>query len=303
MDSPKMQTETYHPRLESRSSRYEIRGVDYHIREWGEPGHPLLILLHGWGDCSASFQFLADNLEQEWFIVAPDWRGFGETQHRASSYWFPDYLADLDVLLSIYSPGEPVNLLGHSMGANAAGLFAGVFPERVKAFVNVEGFGLADSDPASAPGTYRRWIETSRIMPGYRHYDDFDALAMRILKRSPSMGEDKALFIARSWAERDDDGRVVLRADPAHKLPNAVQYRRAEARACWAEVAAPVLLILGEDTDFRAEFKDWLDPDDSKHPFHGAHTEVIPGAGHMVHFEQPAALARAVERFLETMRR
>ena len=168
----------------------------------------------------------------------------------------------------------------------------GVFPERVRTFVNVEGFGLADSDPADAPKTYRRWIQNARVMPGYQSYDDFDALAARILKRSPSMGMDKALFVARSWAHLDDDDRVVLRADPAHKLPNAVQYRRAEAEACWEQVVAPVLLVMGENTDFRAELKPWLDPDESRHPFRGAHTEMIPGAGHMVHFEQPAALAR-----------
>ena len=289
----------YRPRVESRSAWHDIRGVRYHVREWGDHDHPLLVLLHGWGDCSASFQFVVDELEYDWFVIAPDWRGFGLTAQRVWGYWFPDYLADLDGLLSIYSPGEPANLLGHSMGANAAGLYAGIFPERVKAFVNVEGFGLADSDPADAPKTYRRWIENARVMPGSQSYDDFDALAARILKRNPSIGMDKALFVAQSWAVQGDDGRIVLRADPAHKLPNAVQYRRAEAEACWDRVTAPVLLVIGEDTDFKAELKPWLDPDESRHPFRGAHTEVIPGAGHMVHFEQPAAIARATESFLE----
>jgi pimeloyl-ACP methyl ester carboxylesterase len=293
-----VRAEAYRPRLQSRNAWHDVRGIRYHVREWGDRHHPLLVLLHGWGDCSASFQFMVDELSRDWFVIAPDWRGFGMTKQRVWSYWFPDYLADLDVLLSIYSPDEPARLLGHSMGANAAGLFAGVFPERVKAFVNVEGFGLADSDPADAPKTYRRWIENARVIPGYQTYDDFDALAARILKRNPSIGMDKALFIARSWAEQGDDDRIVLRADPAHKLPNAVQYRRTEAEACWARVEAPVLLVLGADTDFKAELKPWLDPDENRHPFRGAHTEVIPGAGHMVHFEQPAALARVSETFL-----
>ena len=91
----------------------------------------------------------------------------------------------------------------------------------------------------------------------------------------------------------------MLRADPAHKLPNAVQYRRAEAEACWDHsVTAPVLLVVGENTDFKAAVKQWLDPDEARHPFHGAPTKVIAGAGHMVHFEKPAELAAATEAFL-----
>lgn len=257
-----------------------------------------MVLLHGWGDTGASFQFMVDELEKEWFVIAPDFRGFGQSHLRTESYWFPDYVADVDVLLSIYQPDEPVNLLGHSMGANAAGIYAGVFPERVRAFVNVEGFGLVDSDPANAPANYRRWIEQSRTMPAYREYNDFDTLAERIRARSPQMAKDQALFVARQWAELGDDGIIRLRADPAHKLPNAVQYRRAEAEACWDLVTAPVLLVVGENTDFKAAMKTWLDPDESRHPFHGAETVEIPDAGHMVHFEAPRARAHAAEAFL-----
>jgi len=291
-------SQIYAAQVRSQSAWHDIRGVRYHVREWGDGRNPLLVLLHGWGDCSASFQFLVDELRRDWFVVAPDWRGFGLSHYRCQSYWFPDYVADLDRLLTIYQPGEPVNLLGHSMGANAAGLYAGIFPERVRSFVNVEGFGLADSDPAAAPANYRRWIEGGRTMPAYATYRSFDELANRIRQRSASMGREKALFVARSWATEDDDGSIVLRADPAHKLPNAIQYRRAEANACWASVTAPVLLVIGEQTDFTAAVKSWLDPDESRHPFRGAKTAVIAGAGHMVHFERPAELAGVTEAFL-----
>jgi pimeloyl-ACP methyl ester carboxylesterase len=291
-------SQIYEPRVESRSARHRIRGIDYHVREWGDPAQPLVVLLHGWGDCSASFQFTVDAMSSNWFVIAPDWRGFGLSHFRTDTYWFPDYVADLHALLSIYTPDAPANLLGHSMGANAAGLYAGVFPERVRTFVNVEGFGLANSDPAAAPQNYRRWIERAAAVPAYRSYPDFDALAERILARSPSMGRERALFVARHWAEQADDGSIVLRADPSHKLPNAVLYRRAEAEACWDKVTAAVLLVVGADTDFKASIKDWLDPDESRHPFHGAPSHVIDGAGHMVHFEQPDELAAATEAFL-----
>ena len=291
-------SQNYSPGVLPVSAWHDVRGVRYHVYEWGDRSQPLLVLLHGWGDCGASFQFMVDELERDWFVVAPDWRGFGRSALRTSSYWFPDYIADLDTLLSFYQPDQPANLLGHSMGANAAGIYAGVFPERVRAFVNVEGFGLADSDPANAPANYRRWIEQSRQMPDYATYREFAELAARIQRRSPALSADRALFIARHWAARGEDGLIRLHADPAHKLPNAVQYRRAEAEACWNLVTAPVLLVVGENTDFMAAMKTWLDPDVSRHPFRGAETVQLAGAGHMVHFEAPGELARAVEAFL-----
>lgn len=290
-------SQNYEPGNRATSTWVDVRGVRNHVLEWGDRNNPLLMLLHGWGDCAASFQFLVDELKADWFVVAPDWRGFGQSQHRSRGYWFPDYLADLDVLLTRYQPDQPTHLLGHSMGANVAGLYAGIFPERVKTFVNVEGFGLADGDPSNAPAHYRRWITQSRNMPAYATYQSFEELADRIVKRNSAMSRDKALYVARHWAARRDD-LVVLRADPAHKLPNAVQYRRAEAEACWDKVTARVLLVVGANTDFTAAAKSWIDADESAHPFRNEQTTVIPGCGHMVHFEQPAALAEAVEGFL-----
>lgn len=290
-------SQIYEPKRGSVDVRVDVRGVGYHLLEWGDRNNPLLMMLHGWGDCAASFQFLVDELREDWFVVAPDWRGFGRSHHWAASYWFPDYLADLDVLLTHYQPEQPLHLLGHSMGANVAGLYAGVFPERVQSLINIEGFGLTDGDPSNAPANYRRWISQSRKTPVHSIYQSFEELADRILKRNPAMSRDKAIFIAQHWAATDNDS-VVLRADPAHKLPNAVQYRRAEAEACWQNVTARVLLVVGEDTDFTAAAKSWIDPDESAHPFRNEQTAVIPGCGHMVHFEQPARLAEAIEGFL-----
>ena len=289
--------ETYRPRITRRSARHQIRGVDYHVSEWGDAGQPLMVLLHGWGDTGSSFQFFVDMLAKDWFVIAPDWRGFGETACRAQSYWFPDYIADLDLLLDHYSAQQPARLIGHSMGANVAGLYAGIMPERVAAFINIEGFGLVESDPGNAPAHYRRWLEKSRQMQAYSTYSEFDELVQRILKRSPRMDRDKALFVASLWAAKEDDGTIVLRADPAHRLPNAVQYRRAEAIACWEEITAPVLVVKGEESDFFAGTTNEVGPNEID-AFTRAESVVIPGAGHMVHFEQPGALAAAVEAFL-----
>ncbi len=286
----------YQANTKARSVRHRVRGVDYHVTEWGQAQCPLLVYLHGWGDAGSTFQFVVDELKQDWFVIAPDWRGFGESKVEAESYWFPDYLADLDAILEIYSPDVAVRLVGHSMGANVASLYAGAMPERVVALVNVEGFGLSDSDPEDAPGRYRQWIEAGRSLPAYSSYESLEELAPRIMRRSPRLSEDRALFVADKWAESHADGVIRIKADRAHKLPNAVLYRRQEAVACWRNVAAPVLTVVGSDTDITGDLKSWIDAETC--PFSNSESVTIAGAGHMVHFDQPASLAELIEEFL-----
>ncbi|WP_230370551.1 alpha/beta fold hydrolase [Paludibacterium denitrificans] len=95
-------------RHNSRSETCLINQRRYHVRHWGPADAPLLVLLHGWMDCSATFQFTVDALQHEWHVLAPDWRGFGHSQWNDGSYYFPDYLADLDALLARYSDNQPV---------------------------------------------------------------------------------------------------------------------------------------------------------------------------------------------------
>ena len=61
----------------SAATTVPIRGLDYHVRTWGDAGAPTLFMLHGWMDVGASFQFLIDALTRDWRVIAPDWRGFG----------------------------------------------------------------------------------------------------------------------------------------------------------------------------------------------------------------------------------
>ena len=283
----------------SESEFFQIRGLRYHVRRWRAAGAPKMVLLHGWMDVSASFQFMVDALESEWDVYAPDWRGYGLTDWgKSDCYWFPDYLADLDRLLDLVDPA-PVNLIGHSLGGNVAALYAGARPQRVRRFVNLEGFGMAPTRPEQAPQRYARWLDELREPRRLRPYASFAELADRLQAANPRLARDKAEFLARHWGQQAEETGVVLRGDPAHKVVNPVLYRFEEALACWRAVTAPVLWVDAEESETRARLK--LAAEDlaeRRAAFADLRHVTIPAAGHMLHHDQPAAVARIVEEFL-----
>ena len=86
--------------------------------------------------------------------------------------------------------------------------------------------------------------------------------------------------------------------DPAHKRVNPILYRRAEVEACWAEVRAPLLYVAGEESDFLERLQGAGAPEQVRHLVPQLEPRVVAAAGHMVHHDQPAAVARLLEEFL-----
>ena len=161
----------YQPRRQWRSQMLPVRNMHYHQRSWEpepvsgiDPELPVLVLAHGWMDVAASYQFVVDAFSDAFVqgrrILAHDWRGFGlsRSAEPCDSYYFTDYLADLDMLLEQISPDRPIDLVGHSMGGNISCMYAGARPERIRRFVNLEGFGMAPTTPEQAPGRLAQWI-------------------------------------------------------------------------------------------------------------------------------------------------
>jgi pimeloyl-ACP methyl ester carboxylesterase len=264
-------------------------------------------MLHGWMDVGASFQFLVDALVGEWFIIAPDWRGFGRSEWCSDGYWFADYLADLDALLDHFSPDEAARVVGHSLGGNVVCLFAGLRPERISRAVSLDGFGIPAESPALAPDKISKWLEALRDPPSFAPYPSIAAVADRLQRNNSRLSRDKAEFLAAHRAEVLPDGGARLLSDPRHKLPFPLVYRIEEALAVWRRVTSPVLWIGAEDSfvlRWLAGGKNASKSDgetalkERMAAFSDLKLITIPDAGHMLHHDQPAAVAAAIESFL-----
>ena len=289
----------YHPQKESSLVSVQIRGLNYAIHTWGDPSRRPLFLLHGWADCGHSFQFLAESMPSDYYLIAPDWRGFGETEWSEQGYWFPDYLADLDAILEFFSANEPVLLVGHSMGGNVACLYAGVKPERVSVLVSLDVFGLPETNPDDAVDRYALWLEQLKETPRFTEYTDLEQLCRHIKKLAPQISEPHARFIAKCWSRKLDSGKYTVKADPAHKNVNPVLYRREEAKSCWKKIAAPTLFLFGEHSKLLQSYIENDYQQDCHDSFKDLREEIIPNSGHMIHLEQPFKLAELICRFID----
>ena len=180
----------YQAKRHFRSEYVPIRNLQYHVQIWGEPapGKTPLVMVHGWMDVAASYQFVVDAFSQDHYVIAPDWRGYGKTPSGgADNFWFPDYLADLDFLLDHYAPATPVNLVGHSMGGNIVMLYAGVRPERIRRLVNLEGFGMPATKPSQAPGRYAKWMDELKSL----HKGEMALRSYDMVSGAPDRGQGR----------------------------------------------------------------------------------------------------------------
>jgi pimeloyl-ACP methyl ester carboxylesterase len=302
----------YQARRPARSEFAPVRNLNYHVLRWGttESSLPPLVLMHGWMDVAASYQFVVDAFSPAFFegraILAADWRGFGLTDCPGhDNYWFPDYLADLDFLLDHYVGDQPIDLVGHSMGGNVVMLYAGVRPQRIRRLVNLEGFGMPATRPDKAPKRYAQWMDELKSLHrgelALKAYADADGVARRLMKTNPRLPEDKAQWLARQWARPNAQGHWEILGDAAHKIVNAQLYRVDEVLAAFASITAPVLSVEASDN----QMEQWWQGKYTLAEFHERLKSVrqlqqarIQDAGHMLHHDQPEQLAALIENFL-----
>ncbi|MGE5336243.1 MAG: alpha/beta fold hydrolase, partial [Gemmatimonadota bacterium] len=207
---------------------------------------------------------------------------------------------DLEFLADALLPDQKLRIVGHSMGGNVALMYAGIRPERVAGVVNLEGFGLKDAPPELAPERYARWIDELKSGASLRDYANREEVAERLRQNNPRLSIEAALFLAQHWSQPAPNGRFRVAGDPAHRIVNPVLYRLAEVEACWARAICPVLWVQGAQTDAHRWAGSATEIERRSRAPASVERAVVDDAGHMLHHDQPHAVAALVESFFRT---
>lgn len=284
-DTPVSEVETHEHTLRA-------NGLAHHVVEWRPPTPRATVLLaHGFLDLAWSWRPLAERLTSRGFrCVAWDWRGHGETEHVGAGgyYHFPDYVLDLEELLPQIAD-EPVHLVGHSMGGTVATMFAGLRAEKLRSLTLVEGIGPPPYPIERTPEKFEAWLDGMAKLRAKdeRPMPDLASALARMRTQSRKLDDELGFFLAEKSTRRTEDG-YVWRFDRRHRTTSPMPFRTEMFAAFLERISVPTLYVAGEK-GFR------LPDEDTRLALVRAPVtqHVIADAGHMLHREEPDALANA----------
>ena len=204
----------------------------------GEP----IIGLHGWLDNAATFALLGPQLNGQ--LTALDLRGHGHSEHVNGPYNIWDSL--IDVLAVIEQIDEPVHLLGHSMGAGIATLFAGCFPDRVRSLNLIEGFGPWIEPELSPRDELRRAARAAQKPRGRpRPFASIDQAAQIRSSKGVTPVTAQAIRPVVERALARSEAGYVWRSDPWLRVPSALKMTESQVQSCLDSIRCPVKIALG----------------------------------------------------------
>ena len=279
------------------SHSYYSQGLRLHFLDWGNPDAPPLLLVHGNRDHCHNWDWVAQRLRDRFHIIAPDFRGHGDSSHVVGGgYSHSGYLYDLAQL--IHQQGlAPLSVIAHSLGGSVALRYAGVYPENVKKMVVIEGTGGPQWLYHSVPVHERlkQWIDGNRTAAGRtpRRYESLEAAFERMQAENKHLSADQARHLTVHGSNQNEDGTYSWKFDNYTHVMAPFDLNLEQTRALWSRIDAPLLLVSGSESEFAK-----LRREDPAQYFQNAESLVFENAGHWVHHDQLDGFVQAAERFL-----
>jgi pimeloyl-ACP methyl ester carboxylesterase len=232
---------------------------------------PTLVFLHGAGDQAGSWSKVAPRFTGSYRLVLVDLPGHGDSAPAAGPLTMTKVLSGTEAVLNHYASGQPVTLVGNSLGAWVALIYARQHPQQVARVVAVDGGPLRGDRPelAKLPATR----EEARKL--------FDAVLDRGSPRPPDFVLDDLVResnngpMGRIVAARDDYDRYLL--------------------ASVQDITVPVDLLWGESDELvPLEYAKKMEAQ-----LAAARLTTIPRCGHIPQQECPNTFAAALEKLLQ----
>jgi pimeloyl-ACP methyl ester carboxylesterase len=267
--------------------------------DWGQDGLPTLLLVHGGLDHARNWDWVARSLRAHFHVYALDLRGHGNSAWAPGAmYSIAEHVLDIATLVDVLG-GGPVHLIGHSLGGILTLLYAGLYPDRVRKVVAIEGLGLPATHRVHQPVAerLRAWISGVRKLEQRepRHYLNLDAAVARMKEANPHLSDDVARHLTMHGVNWNTDTSLTWKFDNYLHCLAPYGHNMEDQRAIYAEIICPVLLVWGRES--------WMpDPDTD------VRASVIPnrqilkvdGAGHWVHHDRLDLFLAESTRFLVT---
>ncbi len=278
-----------------------VNGIDVHAVRQGPDNTdaPTLVLLHGWPEFWYAWHKIIPGLAENFDVIAPDLRGFGDSETPDSIPRIQDYIRDLEALMDALGI-ERAGLISHDVGAYVAQGFAQAFEKRVD--------GLFFFD-CPYPGIGKRWVDASQVNEIW--YQTFHQLdwAPELLRSSRDACRLYFQHFLRHWS---GDEMVFGDDDIEIWVDNFLKDRNLEGGFAWytssnkarlamiehgprprPKIAARSFFLWGEkDPIIRAEWADKLGD-----YFDDFTLELAMGAGHFVAYEQPELAQARIASF------
>jgi pimeloyl-ACP methyl ester carboxylesterase len=276
-----------------RETEIRLHGHRLHYRIGGQG--PLLVLLHGITNSSATWEPVLATLGQRFSVIAPDLLGHGDSAKPRGDYSLGANASLLrDFMLALGH--ERATLVGHSLGGGIALQMAYQFPERVERLVLVSSGGL---------GRQVTPLLRAVALPGAE-------LVLPLLASEPLVSAGTKIG---GWIDR-----IGLRvgSDLAAMAAGFASLQDIEARRAFVHTARAVIDVGGQRVDatdklYLAEAVPtlilWGDRDPiipARHGIRahelmpGSRLRIFAGAGHFPHHDDPLGFAAAIKEFVDT---
>ncbi|MCG8695536.1 MAG: alpha/beta hydrolase [Minwuiales bacterium] len=282
------------------SHSYFSQRLRLHYVDWGNAGAPPMLMVHGGRDHCRNWDWLAQDLRQDYHIIAPDLRGHGDSQWMlGGTYAISEFVYDIAQLL-FQTKLTPVTIVSHSLGGMISLRYAGVYPENVSKLVAIEGLGfspkrLAERDKMTSQARMQEYVDSLRKLSGRapRRYPSLEDAFKRMQEENPHLSPEQARHLTVHGVNQNEDGTYswkfdnYVRAFPPYDMPPD------QIHALWSEITCPTLLVRGTES--------WAsDPEEdgrAKH-FKNASFVNVEKAGHWVHHDRLALFTKMVRDFL-----
>jgi pimeloyl-ACP methyl ester carboxylesterase len=274
------------------SDRLKLQFWDY-----GQDGKPSLVLVHGGLDHARNWDWVARVLREEYHVYALDLRGHGNSEWaHGGMYSLAEHVLDLSALLDIVND-FPVRLVGHSLGGGIVLQYAGVYPERVRKAVSIEGLGVPPESRVHGPASeqLRYWIESVRNLEKRKtkSYPTLDAAIARMKEANPHLSDEVARHLTLHGTNWEPDGSLIWKFDNFARLFPPYGHRIDDTVEMFRQINCPVLLFWGVES-----FLPLPETDRRKMAIRDCRLVRVQNAGHWVHHDQLDIFLRETTAFL-----